>query len=111
MAEGKAHRVRTRSISRGGRRLLVLGGRRGGLTDLYHGVLRIPLWGLLLSLVAVYAALNLAFGGLYLLDPQGIQGLKPGDYANAVFFSVQTVSTVGYGLMAPSSLYANIIVS
>src|SRR5580704_5465589 len=103
MADGKASRVRTRSISRGGRRLLVLGGRRGGLTDLYHGVLRIPLWGLLLGLAAVYVALNLIFGALYMLDPRGIAGLRPGDFVDAFFFSVQTISTVGYGLMAPSS--------
>jgi inward rectifier potassium channel len=88
----------------------VVGGRRGGLTDLYHGVLSIPLWGLLLGLAAVYVGLNLVFAGLYLLDPRGITNLRPGDFLGAVFFSVQTVSTVGYGVMAPASVYANMIV-
>jgi inward rectifier potassium channel len=110
MAENTAPRTRMRTIQRGGRALEVVGGRRGGLTDLYHTVLRIPLWGLLLALAAVYVGLNLVFAGLYLLDPHGVTGLRPGDFLGAVFFSVQTISTVGYGVMAPSSLYANLVV-
>jgi len=110
MAQKSARRTRMRTIERGGRALEVLGGRRGGLTDLYHTVLRIPLWGLLLALMAVYVALNVIFAGLYMLDPHGITHVKPGDFLDAIFFSVQTISTVGYGVMAPASLYANLIV-
>ena len=110
MAENTAPRTRTRTTQRDGRDLEVLGGRRGGLSDLYHTVLRIPLWGLLLALAAVYVGLNLVFAALYLLDPHGITNLRPGDVMGAVFFSVQTISTVGYGVMSPSSLYANMVV-
>jgi inward rectifier potassium channel len=111
MGERRRARTRTRSIRRDGRPLEVVGGDHGGLADLYHGVLRIPLPGLLALLAAVYVGLNLAFAGLYLLDPHGVGGLKPGDFAGAFFFSVQTVSTVGYGAMAPVSLYANLVMT
>jgi inward rectifier potassium channel len=103
-------RTRTRAVPRGARRLVVVGG-RSGVTDLYHGVLRIPLWGLLLTLFAAYLALNVLFAGLYLLDPQGVTHLKPGDFGDAFFFSVQTLSTVGYGVLTPVSLYANLMVT
>lgn len=104
-------RVRRPSLLRGPRRLVVVGARGGGLTDLYHGLLGIPLWGLLLILGGVYVGLNLVFAALYMLDPHGVTGIKPGDFADAFFFSVQTLSTVGYGLMAPASLYANLVVT
>ena len=57
-------RVRVRKTSRGARKLVTVGGRRGGLTDLYHGLLGIPLWGLLLVLAAVYVGLNVIFAGV-----------------------------------------------
>jgi inward rectifier potassium channel len=93
-----------------GRPVQALGGRSGGLADLYHGVLRMPFWSLLLLLAAVYVSLNLVFAGLYLLDPHGVANLKRGDFIDAFFFSVQTFSTVGYGVMTPISVYANSVV-
>jgi inward rectifier potassium channel len=109
MAE-RQPRVRTRTFRRAGEPVKTIGG-PSGLTDLYHGVLRIPLWRLFLVLVGVYFGLNVIFACLYLVDPRGVTNLRPGDFGDAFFFSIQTVSTVGYGVMAPASLYANIVVS
>jgi inward rectifier potassium channel len=33
--------------------------------------------------------------------------MRPGSFADAFFFSVQTLATLGYGVMAPRSLFAN----
>jgi inward rectifier potassium channel len=104
-------RRRRLSTQRDGRPIQALGGRRGGLTDLYHGLLRISLGWLLAMLGGVYIALNLIFAVLYLLDPGGVSNLRAGDFANAFFFSVQTISTVGYGVMTPISVYANLVVT
>jgi inward rectifier potassium channel len=111
MARPAKVRTQTRNIRRGSGKLVVLGGRRGGLTDLYHGVMQMPLWGLLLLLAAVYVGLNLIFAGLYLADPRGVSGMRAGDFADAFFFSVQTLSTVGYGAMSPVGRYANLVVT
>ena len=97
--------------ARTGRPILALGAPSGGLTDLYHGVMSVPLWWLLAIVFGVYVGLNLVFAGLYLLDPNGITHVKPGDFADAFFFSVQTISTVGYGTMEPISPYANAVVT
>jgi inward rectifier potassium channel len=45
------------------------------------------------------------------LDRNGIVGARPGDFSDAFFFSVQTVGTIGYGLLAPRGLYANAVMT
>jgi inward rectifier potassium channel len=110
MAIRQPVRRRNLAVQAAGRPVQALGGRSGGLSDLYHGVLRMPLWGLLLLLASVYVGLNLIFASLYLLDPHGVANLKHGDFIDAFFFSIQTFSTVGYGVMTPLSLYANMVV-
>jgi inward rectifier potassium channel len=101
-----------RSVMRDGRKgVVILGGERLGWSDLYHRVLTMPLWGLILLLAAVYVLANLAFAGLYLLQPGDIAGARPGSFADAFFFSVQTLGTVGYGAMTPKGLYANLLVT
>lgn len=45
-----------------------------------------------------------------MMDPGAIQGARPGVFSDAFFFSVQTLSTIGYGSMYPEGLYANMLV-
>ena len=91
--------------------ILVLGADLGGFRDFYHGVLTMPWWGFFLSLVGVYLGANLAFAMLYSLDPGGVAGAAPQSFSDDFFFSVQTISTIGYGGMVPKSLYANIVMT
>ena len=101
-----------RSMVRGGRRAVVILGRdRAGLNDLYHRILTMSLWGLLLLLAAVYLVANALFASLYLLQPGDIAGARPGSFADCFFFSVQTLGTVGYGAMTPRGLWANSLVT
>ena len=50
------------------------------------------------------------FALLYLADG-GIEGARPGNFEDAFFFSVQTMSTIGYGRMVPTSTFANAVVT
>lgn len=66
--------------------------------------------------IAAYVAVNIAFAAAYVaLGPQALDGLPVSGparrFVEAVFFSVQTLTTVGYGGIAPATVAANIIVS
>jgi len=75
--------------------------------DLYHFFISCRWWLFLVLLIGLYMLLNLCFAGLYALDPVGISQAQPGSLKDAFFFSVQTMSTVGYGSMSPVTTYAH----
>jgi inward rectifier potassium channel len=79
--------------------------------DPYHLLLTIPWVGFVIVVVAVYVAINAVFALLYLAGGDGIANAEPGSFKDAFFFSVQTLASIGYGAMYPTTLYANIIVT
>jgi inward rectifier potassium channel len=90
--------------------IIILGAEKRGLRDLYHQVLTMPGWGLPLILAGAYLGANAVFACLY-MAAGGVVGMDRGSFADAFFFSVQTLSTIGYGAMTPKSLAANLIVT
>lgn len=79
--------------------------------DFYHWLLTIPWWQLGLLIVGVYISNNTLFAFAYLADENGIANARPGVFIDAFSFSVQTMATIGYGAMYPSSLYTHILVT
>ncbi len=100
-----------RDVSRLAGRTPVRKGDPPFIIDLYHRTMALPLAGLLVLMGAAFVLLNLLFAGLYARAPQGVTNLRPGDFLQAFFFSVQTFGTIGYGYMSPISTYANVLVS
>lgn len=89
---------------------------RKGLThskwsDPYHLLLTLN-WTQFIGLTVVcYLVLNTLFALLYLAGGDCIKNARPGSFADAFFFSVQTMATIGYGAIYPSTDYANVLVS
>lgn len=71
-------------------------------------------WPAFVGLIAgTYLALNLLFAGLYWLEPTGLGGTAGPrtSLAEAFFFSVQTLGSIGYGVLHPLGLYTNLVVT
>ena len=84
--------------------------------SLYGYLHRIEWWQFYVLLAAAYVAANVLFGGAYLLaGADAVAGIEDGPLGErslqAFFFSVQTMTTVGYGGMAPASVVANVLVT
>lgn len=81
------------------------------LDDFYHFVMDAR-WSVVLLFVAtVYITTNIFFAFLYLLGGDCIAAAEPGVFSDAFFFSVQTLATIGYGAMAPKTMYAHVLVT
>jgi inward rectifier potassium channel len=95
-------------------RIRQIGERRWHPSDIYHELLRLTWPQLAASFVAFFLSFNLLFAWLYTLDPTGVHWDEnvrvSSPFWHALFFSVHTVATIGYGDQFPVSEYANILV-
>jgi inward rectifier potassium channel len=104
-------RAGRRAAGRGMPPVVRVGAPPGSWRDLYHGFLEQP-WSVFIGgLLAFYLLLNLAFAVLFALRPGSVQGAAPGSVLDAFFFSLETMSTVGYGEMYPATIYGHSIVA
>lgn len=92
-------------------RVLAIGLRQRWFSDLYYRTLTASWARFLLVGSAIYLGGNAIFALLYFLQPGSITNAHPGSFADAFFFSIQTMATIGYGQMAPATLYANVLVT
>lgn len=77
--------------------------------DTYHLILTLAWPGFAGLVFGIYLLINLVFAALYMLDAHAVAEMSPGSFADAFFFSVETLATVGYGHMYPESFYGHLI--
>lgn len=82
--------------------------------NIFHSLVSMSWLQFLLVLALGYFTINLVFASLYLLigteHLTGIYGTtKLDQFIEAFFFSAQTITTLGYGQIAPLNLAANIV--
>lgn len=90
-----------RKVRQHGSTYYVIGDERQYLRDAYHTFLNLP-WVAALALIAIaFFVFNLAFAVVY-VEIGGIHS-SDGSFSDALSFSVQTMATIGYGVMHPES--------
>jgi inward rectifier potassium channel len=88
--------------------IVVLGDRPAPLRDFYHALLRRPWWVTIATISGAFLVANALFAVGYLLTG-GVFHAEPHSFADAFFFSVETMGTIGYGAMYPESGAANLL--
>lgn len=81
------------------------------LTDLYYHLMKGPWWMLIALLAGGYLVTNLVFAVAYVGQTDGIASADPGSFVDAFAFSVQTLSTIGYGSFSPISASVHSLVT
>jgi inward rectifier potassium channel len=96
-------------LQRGGYTIWVKGTERARLRDAYHTYLRVN-WGYALGAIAAgFFAINIIFAFVFTIVG-GVDGVSHGSFFDALMFSVETLGTIGYGVMHPTSTAANVVV-
>jgi inward rectifier potassium channel len=106
-----AGRSRARRVSVGTRQFTIVGGRKTSFADLYHNSLSISWPKFLLVVASIFALTNFIFASLYWLGGDVIANTNGGSLLMLFFFSVEALSTVGFGDMHPMTTYGHIIAS
>lgn len=79
--------------------------------DLYFYLMEGSWTRFFIVVVVAYFFINVVFAGLFLLEPASVSNLQTGSFLEAFAFSVQTMSTIGYGGMAPATPYGHALVT
>lgn len=82
-----------------------------GPADGYHWALSISWPRFLVLLAGAFLLVNVLFGALYDAVPGTIAGTRADSLIDHIFFSVQTLATIGYGAMYPRTTYGHILVT
>jgi inward rectifier potassium channel len=88
--------------------IIVVGAPRTTVRDFYHSFLRVGWSRALAVMVGAYLALNAVFACAYLVA-DGVANARQGSFWDAFCFSVQTMGTIGYGAMYPTTIAANAV--
>ena len=79
--------------------------------DLYFYLMEGSWFRVFATIAFLYFLANVVFAGLYMLEPGSVVNARPDSFADHFFFSVQTMSTVGYGGLVPATPYGNMLMT
>ena len=102
---------RDRLIRIGDREIISTGLNSGVWSDLYHRCMTVSWIVFFGGVLVVFLLLNGFFALLFALGDHPIANLPPEHPFYLLYFSIETLSTVGYGAMYPQTHYGHVIAS
>jgi inward rectifier potassium channel len=102
---------RGRIVRIGGREIISTGLNTGVWSDLYHRCMTASWTTFFGGVLLVFLLLNGFFALLFALGDNPIANLPPEHPFYLVYFSIETLSTVGYGEMYPQTHYGHVVAS
>jgi Ion channel len=99
----------TMRVGAGGVELVKRGASRYDFSDPYHIAIELSWKEFAFAFAGLELGINVVFALLYLASPGCVANMRPGSFSDAFFFSLETLATVGYGAMAPATLYGHAV--
>jgi inward rectifier potassium channel len=104
-----AREPRPQHIRLGGREIEARGLAGGFWSDLYYRSMTVSWPGFFAAAAAIFLALNGSFALVYFLGENPIANAAPGRFLDLLYFSIETLATVGYGDMHPQTDYGHLV--
>ena len=110
MTTGQSERTPNARVVRiGGREIIAEGLQLNFWADISHRCMTASWPAFIIGAALVFLAFNTVFALLYLIGDQPVANVKAGDYIDYFYFSIETLSTAGYGDMHPQTHYGHFI--
>ena len=106
------HRERTarpQIVKLGGREIIAEGLQLNFWADISHRCMTASWPAFIAGAAAIFLAFNAVFAVLYWIGDQPISNVPDGTYIDYFYFSIETLSTAGYGDMHPQSHYGHFV--
>jgi inward rectifier potassium channel len=100
---------RPQLIRLGGREIEARGLAGGFWSDLYYRSMTVSWPAFFAGAAAIFIVLNGGFALVFSLGDRPIANAVPGRFLDLVYFSIETLATVGYGDMHPQSDYGHLV--
>jgi inward rectifier potassium channel len=111
-APPRGERRPKRHTARIGDREAVMRGLRPRLfDDISHRSMTVSWPVFVIGAAIVFLALNAVFALAYYVGDDPVANVPPGSFAHDLYFSIETISTVGYGDLHPQTHYGHIVAS
>jgi inward rectifier potassium channel len=101
--------LRSRLIRLGGREIVSRGLVGGFWTDLYYRAMTLSWPGFFAGAALIFLSLNGVFALVFFLGNDPIANTTPGRFLDLLYFSIETLATVGYGDMHPQTDYGHVV--
>ncbi|MFZ0766183.1 MAG: ion channel [Bradyrhizobium sp.] len=100
---------KSRVIAFGDREIITEGLDLSFWADISHRCMTASWPSFIAGVVLVFIVFNAAFGLLYWLGDQPVSNVARNDYLDYLYFSIETLSTAGYGDMHPQTHYGHFV--